>query len=911
MPLSVYAAGLGKLNVNSSLGEPFKAEIDLISTTPEELETLVAVVASEEAYSAQGITRLGIHNDIKVEIINAKSGQPKIKLSSNQAVTDPYVDMLIQLDWASGRLQREYTVLLDPPDFKQTIKNQEVADIAAPESLPAPVALDKPNAVEKTPQAADFPAEGVDAPDVDAEIKDLKEKSSPAKVKRSNPTQRKTKSGDSLSKIANSMRVDGVSLDQMLVALYEQNKDAFVGENMNRLKVGKLIKLPSKETLLATGKSEASNTVKTHVADWNAYRTNLAGVATEAKNTQTEQNNQSDSGKIAPSEPAPPPSPTGGQDVVKLSAGDKDKSSKDAKKAEEAKKIAEQEDKVAHDKALAEAQEKTVAVEKQIEDMQKLLELKNKSMAEMQKKAEADSASKDKAPQVTPEANTEEAKAPASSDNSEAVEPKEPVKPEVSHEEVKPTPPPKPVVAEKPVAPAAEEPSFFDSILQSISLPLLAGVAGVGLLGAGWVYLRNKRRKDLESFERGILTSGGLRANTVFGNTTGNTSTTDTSFLTDFAQNTDGSMMDTNDVDPIAEAEVYMAYGRDAQAEEILKDAIVKEPKRYELHLKLLEMYATRKDTSAFEAIAGELYTTLGSDDPTWKKVAEMGKGIEPNNPLYSSAATAKVDDIPVATEKFVATPNQNLSEPNKSLEDAIAPTVALAATTLTAPIVNGGSRIESIVKHERVEAPIVEDVQTDEDVKIEAPTLEETKSENYSAQPESVITLSEPDDLTLAESQDEVSINQVFESTNIEDISYDTDLEVIEDNQYEVSQSEMTVADLNFDLSQETDQDAKVERLEKPTESNLKSFDLSSISLDLDNPATELTIDSPEPAPKTATNNAMSVDANDVEVKLNLVAAYIDMDDKEGARELLEEVMKEGSEEQIMRAQMMLDSIS
>ena len=74
--------------------------------------------------------------------------------------------------------------------------------------------------------------------------------------------------------------------------------------------------------------------------------------------------------------------------------------------------------------------------------------------------------------------------------------------------------------------------------------------------------------------------------------TTGNASTSDTSFLTDFAQSADGSMIDTNDVDPIAEAEVYMAYGRDAQAEEILKDAISKEPKRYELHLKLLEMYA-------------------------------------------------------------------------------------------------------------------------------------------------------------------------------------------------------------------------------------------------------------------------------------------------------------------------------
>ena len=99
-------------------------------------------------------------------------------------------------------------------------------------------------------------------------------------------------------------------------------------------------------------------------------------------------------------------------------------------------------------------------------------------------------------------------------------------------------------------------------------------------------------------------------------------------------------MIDTNDVDPIAEAEVYMAYGREAQAEEILKDAIAKEPKRYELHLKLLEMYAARKDTAAYETIAGELYTTLGAGDATWAKVAAMGASIEPDNPLYKTSST-------------------------------------------------------------------------------------------------------------------------------------------------------------------------------------------------------------------------------------------------------------------------------
>jgi len=92
-----------------------------------------------------------------------------------------------------------------------------------------------------------------------------------------------------------------------------------------------------------------------------------------------------------------------------------------------------------------------------------------------------------------------------------------------------------------------------------------------------------------------------------------------------------------------------MAYGRDVQAEEILKDAIVKEPKRYELHLKLLEIFATRKDTGSFETLAGELYAALGATDPTWARVAEMGRKLEPDNPLYSeSTPQSKMEAGPI-----------------------------------------------------------------------------------------------------------------------------------------------------------------------------------------------------------------------------------------------------------------------
>ena len=147
------------------------------------------------------------------------------------------------------------------------------------------------------------------------------------------------------------------------------------------------------------------------------------------------------------------------------------------------------------------------------------------------------------------------------------------------------------------------------------------------------------------------MTHGDLKANTILGGTSGGkVDTSDTSFLTDFSQAGLGSI-DTNEVDPIAEAEVYMAYGRDAQAEEILKEALIKDPGRHEIRLKLLEIYAGRKNLNAFEAVAGEMYAALGGQaSPIWDKAAEMGRALDPQNPLYgeqskTAAAAARADE--------------------------------------------------------------------------------------------------------------------------------------------------------------------------------------------------------------------------------------------------------------------------
>ncbi|HZV98289.1 MAG TPA: FimV/HubP family polar landmark protein [Methylophilaceae bacterium] len=644
LPLAADAAGLGKLTVLSGLGEPLTAEIDLLSTTPEELSSLTAVIAPEEAYALQGVERVALHNTIKIEVVKKPDGTPALKLTTRQPVNDPFLDMLIQVDWSTGRLVREYTVLLDPPGYSNQGGGSSSANTSRTTTVAPSGKAAASGSVKKSGGGSAKSTKKTTAPaPVSEQESNAPIESAPAPTGEEYTTAR----GDTLNSIASQMQVEGVSLEQMLVGLYRANKNAFAG-NMNRLKVGQVIRVPSAEELQGVSRKEAAQEIRVQTADWNAYRNKLAGLVADSAASGEEANNQSAGGKItAPAEDKAAAASAGPRDVVKLSKSDAAPGKANDTKAMQDKLNSLQEEITAREKNVQEANDRTAALEKQVADMQKLLAIKNQAMADIQKNAgnpaaPAANAATSKpevapAPAAVPEPSAPAAAAPEASAASPATEPMPapaaPANPETAPAPKKaaPTPPPVP------------EPGVLDSLND----PMLLGGAGgaLALLGGIWLFLRNKRKRGLDSFEQGILTSGGLKANTVFGNTAGGTvDTGDTSFLTDFSQS-GGGMIDTHDVDPIAEAEVYMAYGRDAQAEEILKDAIAKEPKRYELHLKLLEILASRNDSSGFETIAGELYATLGSGDPAWSKIAEMGRKLEPDNPLYTVGNLA----IPVA----------------------------------------------------------------------------------------------------------------------------------------------------------------------------------------------------------------------------------------------------------------------
>ncbi len=190
---------------------------------------------------------------------------------------------------------------------------------------------------------------------------------------------RVVRSGETLRKIAGETQYEGVSLEQMLVGLFRKNPDAFIGENINRLKAGAILNLPEKAAVQAVPESEAKKVYLAHASDWNSYRQKLAAGAAKAPAAHEDAaTGQASSGKITAKvdEKLPPSEQV--KDQVKVSRAEV--SGKAGVVPSTADKSAEQ---IAKDKALKDAQERLATLEKNVDELQKLLELKSQKLAEL------------------------------------------------------------------------------------------------------------------------------------------------------------------------------------------------------------------------------------------------------------------------------------------------------------------------------------------------------------------------------------------------------------------------------------------------------------------------------------------------------------------------------------------------
>jgi pilus assembly protein FimV len=778
MPLMAHAAGLGKLSVTSALGQPLAAEIELFAADKAELDGLSANLASDQAFRDARVDYAPVLTSLHFSVEKRPNGKAVLKVTSSRPVTDPFIDMLVELNWPSGRLVREYTMLLDPPGMATPQTLAPVAAVTPPSAKPAPMAH---------AQAMTMPA----ASKAPAPETARKPSSTP-------PDRIRVKRGDTLIGIADRVRPEGVSLEQTLLGLYRENTQAFEG-NMNRLKAGKTLNVPEAGKVAAIPQQEAVREIRLQAEDWRAYRQKLAGTVSEAPEAKAAPG-QASSGKITPKvEDRAKPAPEDQKDVLKLS---KATSPSAAAKADEARALqeklrAQEEDATAREKALQESGQRVAMLEKQIQDMQKLVEMKEKAQNEAPAPAPA-------------EAKTAPAPAPAIP------------------------------VAKAPPAPPESTENWYDPLLAN---PIYwgGGLAALGLGGVLWWMMAGgggrRRKTSGTALDDSIMTGGDVRPDSVIGAASGGSvNTGDTSFLTDFSQAGLGTI-DTHDVDPIAEAEVYMAYGRDAQAEEILKEAISKNPDRHEIRVKLLEIYAARQNTTAFESVAGELFAALGSQpSPMWDKACEMGRSIDPTNPLYggvqSSAASGETAATVAATDAIAGGAVMFEGEPTAESEEPVQPVAADETESMPEP------------------EPVL-------DTEADNSLLEfESSGQAFNVD-------SQPDAVTAPETgyveMDTQGLDFELPDLTLPAASDDT-------------------LDLDLGLEEDNGPDSK--------------FDFSGLDLDLGD----------------AGGNDLELD--EVGTKLDLARAYVEMGDKEGAREILSEVLSEGSEKQKSDAKGMLSSL-
>ncbi|WP_326940211.1 FimV/HubP family polar landmark protein [Actimicrobium sp. GrIS 1.19] len=893
------AAGLGRLTVLSSLGQPLNAEIELTAVGKDEAGSLVAKLASTEAFRQANIDFNPALFSIRFGI-EQRGGRQVIRVTSAQPINEPYIDMLLELGGANGRLVREYTFLLDPVDLR-------TAQVAAPVGAPVRnVEPQRPAPVQAPAALASRPASPVEAPAPAAPARAPKAKPEEVTAGGAGEKSYLVKRGDSLARIANQVRPAGVSLDQMLVALYRANPAAFVGENMNRMRTGQILTVPEKDVAGSIDNREANGVVVAQAQDFSRYRNKLAGQVAAAAPQNTGEAKQAAGGKISAKVEEQKNAASESQDKLKLSKAAAGAASASAMSAEE---------RIAKDKALSEANSRVKDLEKNVGDLQKLLEIKNREFAEQQKRA--DLAAKSAA--VASTAPVAPVKAPEPAPVVAKVEEKKPepavvVTPPVVAAAVAPKPAEvAPVVkapAVKPPAPVAPEGNAMDELLGS---PFLLPGVGLLLLGLGAFGIFNSRRKKKnQQFEDSILTDSNLKANSLFGSTGGQSVDTNNSvFNSNFAPS--ASQLDANEVDPVAEADVYIAYGRDAQAEEILKEALRTQPERNAVRVKLLEIYSNRRDVRSFEVMATELYGITKGEGDDWEQAASLGIALDPDNPLYAGGRS-----LESAVTQLADPAAANDLADELDLEALLASTQSnIAGASLnTIPgemDINTASYLEPEPKAPAAEVkPVVEEKENDGlDFDLEGLGIMDVESSEVLVDP-ARLTSDEHNKFSLDfDAPDAVTGPKIPVAPEVVEFNETTPVAPVMS-----ASPEPLAEDMTFELPGD---DALGEEIAHDTTPNAASkpdpldFDLSGISLDLmPNDAAAVT---PPQAPFLAAEPADTLVLEDDEIatapematKLDLAIAYEEIGDKEGARELLDEVIAGGSSQQIEQARSML----
>ncbi|VAW93050.1 hypothetical protein MNBD_GAMMA22-597 [hydrothermal vent metagenome] len=737
-----------------------------------------------------------------------------------------------------------------------------------------------------------------------------------------------TKKNDNLWRIAESLRAgsSSASIYQIMMALLQSNPDAFIDNNVHRLKIGFVMRVEDKGLLTQMTRSQAAQMYAEQTEQWKSFRQDIASdVETQAVDTSevsfTEEAAEEDpnSGELTLATPdsLEPEVSTGieeSADAQQLSdlailrddlkRAITEATSSDFDNPELSKKLLDLEDEInSMQRMLTVEDDELTALQQRLHEINErnAIAAEKSDVVEPEAEIEPEPVPIDEPQEITDEsqmaqANPEDVGEPEEINPEEILEGDDSLTSESASDETAVA------VEEKPdtTSPQAAEDTQDSGIMGMVSGVIAALISNIIYIGGAIAALvliilvmvvLKRRNANSDGSNESILLGSEDDDNTISSLTkevevasaaagpisgeVDSTSSEESSFLSDFAISGMNAIEEDNEVDPLTEADVFMAYGRYEAAEERLQDAIKTDPKRSELKLKLIELYYTTKNKEAFESTAEEFYASLGGNagaDPMWEKVLSMGAEIAPDNPIFSggtpledgasvssaSMSASDVMDIGLDTGVFDST--------DLSSEDTTAETALDAAATDTGGDYNFDLGIDTT-------GDLGRDIAKEESSGLEFDLNLDTDETSSAGGSNSL-------DFNLDATEE---MNPTGEASLEFDLGSSLDIESAADTNIE---SESELMDLGLDDASGTAE---------------STAEIDASGLDFDLPDSDLSLDD---------DLELSAGMDEVGTKLDLAKAYIDMGDSNGARSILDEVIDEGNDSQKQEAQELIHQI-
>jgi pilus assembly protein FimV len=896
LPGVASALGIGEYSLKSYLNQPLELEIDLVQAKDLSSEEILAALATQTDFDRAGVERLFFLTDIRFEIRQRPDGSLAVVARTSKPVTEPFLNFLMEVQWPQGRLLREYTILLDPPVYKAagssaTATAAPVAQAAAP--VPAAPAVTAA-AVQPAPPPAYVPP----APAMDSSLPPPPSAARQAggsttrAVPAPQPEQTSAATGadeyrvqgsDTMWEIAARHRAGSASVQQTMMAIQRSNPDAFIQGNVNLVKKGYVLRIPSEAEALEVSTSEASSQFANQTRAWRELLDQRqAALPSEGAQLQA-------GGASRPAAAAGKGTGSGEVTLVAPSAsgGTKASGGKEAAALQNQLAIAEE----GLDKAARENKElssRLADLDKQVKGSDKLLAMKNDEISGLQ--AELNRLRKEKG--LAP------------------VEAAKPVE----------EPAPEPVVAEEVAAPAETEATAAaqDAAKQkaeapkekpvktakktekggSILLPVVGVLALLAAGGAGFWFWRKKKAA--------VPQAEAAESDDVH----------DAQIADDLAQLQDlnlggdddsdiahaGSGGDSESADPLGEADMYMAYGRFQQAADILYAALQREPERGDFRVKLAEVYAEMGDSEAAREQAS-LAADSGNSGIRSQANALLSRL---GGAVAAPAAAAADESLPSLDD--LAMEFSGGQEPSGGLD-------------MDLDFETEGSAQPAVAEEDSLDFSLDDVSLPDEPADMQATgsstavrpkqdlddlSLDDTGFGEFSLDEEPVATAAS-DDLSLDLSDDmsldsDLSLDDASTATldeQADELSFESDIDFAADADAGVLDAELPSLD-----EHETVRTEAITAVQPAANLDLES-ELADLQSDLSGEGVGSPADS-----RGGDDFDFLADSDENATKLDLAKAYIDMGDAEGARDILNEVVADGNGEQQAEARKLLEQV-